>query len=296
MNASPLLGLGHLYRKLNRVKLQNKRYDKDLTHYLWLPPMAANLNAFFQFGLRWIVALASTLLGPETGGRLNVGLWRLRGQIFKWLLKTKPSPDSLHFMHVPRTGGTSLRKLVEAMEVPSDEITLHHHGTKVCHIQNAEWFILFRDPISRLDSSLRQIARDKKNDKTRMQKRVIRWQIKNYPTLNDINEAISCKNPVVRFRGWLAMNSGGQMTEPLSAWVSVAEILDNPPVFVGHHDLSGPLESFLSKRFMVQPKQRPAVNAAGIAGKLEGDQKQLEKFFRLDYLVYEKLKSLVPKS
>jgi hypothetical protein len=258
--------------------------------------MAANLNAFFQFGLRWIVALASTLLGPETGGRLNVGLWRLRGQIFKWLLKTKPSPDSLHFMHVPRTGGTSVRKLVDAMEIPVEKITLHHHGTKVCHIHNAEWFILIRDPISRLDSSFRQIARDKKNDKTRLQKRVTLWQIKNYPTLNGINEAISSKNLVVRFRGWLAMNSGGQMTEPLSAWVSVAEILDNPPVFVEHHDQSSSLEAFLSKRFMVQPKQRPAVNAAGTVGKLEGNQRHLEKFFRLDYLVYEKLKSFSPEA
>ena len=258
--------------------------------------MAANLNAFFQFVLRWIVALASTLLGPETGGRLNVGLWRLRGQVSKWLLKTKPSPDSLHFMHVPRTGDTSMRKLVDAMEIPVEKITLHYHGTKVRHLDNAEWFILIRDPISRLDSCLRQVAKGNKNSDRGIQNRIIRWQIKNYPTLDDINEASSSKNLLVRFRGWLAMNSGGQMTEPLSAWVSVAEILDNPPVFVGHHDQSSSLEAFLSKRFMVQPRQRPAVNAAGIAGKLEGDQKHLEKFFRLDYLVYEKLKSLVPEA
>lgn len=187
MNPGRQLELKHRYRELNRVKLQNNRYDKDLTHYLWLPPMAPNLNAFFQFVLRWIVAFAATLLGPNIGGRLNVGLWRLRGQIFKWLLKTKPSPDSLHFMHVPRTGGTSLGKLVEAMEIPAEEITLHYHGTKVRHLGTAKWFILIRDPISRLDSSLRQVARGNKNSDRGIQKRVIRWQIKNYTTLTDIN-------------------------------------------------------------------------------------------------------------
>lgn len=86
------------------------------------------------------------------------------------------------------------------------------------------------------------------------------------------------------------------MTEPLAAWVSVAEILGNPPVFVGHHDQSSSLETFLSQRFGVQAKQRPEVNAAGIAGRSEGDQKNLKKFFGLDYLVYEKLRELSTKS
>lgn len=273
--------------------MQKHNTHSDISDYLRLPPLASHMNFFFQFFVKWSVAITSAFMGPTFGGVLNANLWRIRVSLLLLLMKTRLESNKLHFIHIPRTGGTSAKKMISDTQGAAVGIVTHFHGVKVGHLGNSGWLMLIRDPIDRLDSCLRQISKNyDRGKKVGAQKRVIRWQIEKFPTLEDISLALASNSTVTRLRGYLALNSGGELTEPLSSWVSMKEIDRNPPVFVAPHDDSSALEDFLSAFFEKKVERREKINSAGQPTEISGRHEELRKFLQPDYVKYHKLLSL----
>ena len=279
--------------------LQAHNSHQDISDYVYFSSVVSFANSQYQMILRWTVAMVGAIWGPRPAGRLNVRLWRLRGHLIKILLRRTLEPDVLHFIHVPRTGGTSGKRFIRENGL-SGKIFSHYHGTKVYHLNGAPWMMLIRDPLERLESSFYQVEKNWwRGKKTGLQKKAVSWRLRVFPGLIDVAKALSSRSFFARFRAYLAINAAGELTEPLASWVSVADLRKNPPAFVGHHDDTMAMEQYLRSRFEITPvKKRGEQNARAAREKNSArERRELQKsalleFFEVDTIIYKELSKL----
>lgn len=95
---------------ISRESMQRSNSYADINEFLLPLPLKRHINAVYQLLAQWVVALTGCTLGPKLAGKVNMSLWRVRGQMLHVLIRKQPSSSKLHFIHAPRTGGTSPKK------------------------------------------------------------------------------------------------------------------------------------------------------------------------------------------
>lgn len=141
----------------------------------------------------------------------------------------------VHFLHIGKTGGTSLKKLVKQHEITTigdgRRLVMHSHSTTLYDVlgknrRNEAAFFL-RDPLARFVSGFNSRLREGAPIAHIPWKPGERIAFQHFPTPNDLAEALSSRNQVHQDRAFSAMDAMIHTRMHFSEWLRSPEYLES---------------------------------------------------------------------
>lgn len=208
----------------------------------------------------------------------------------------------VHFLHIGKTGGTSLKKLVKQNEIARTgdgrRLVMHSHSTSLYdvlgrHRRNQAAFFL-RDPLARFVSGFNSRLREGAPIANIPWKPEERIAFEHFPTPNDLAEALSAHNHVQQDRAFTAIETMIHTRMHLADWLRDPAYLESRIariVFVGfqetyNEDLARFFE-VLGVPNDVQPERFHEAPATSERVLSDLAQKNLRRWYADDIVLYE---------
>jgi hypothetical protein len=165
-------------------------------------------------------------------------------------IKRNPNENVLHFLHVAKAGGNTIEFALKNQTIKSGRkytrnlfyvnkytIKKYRHVFKLSMFhKNSQYIFNVRDPISRFKSGFYSRKREGKPKYNKPHTFLERVAFRNFQHANDLAEALSDRNMLVRMNAILSMMAIGHVGAQLCTWFTESLLKKQPPFFVIEQD------------------------------------------------------------
>ncbi|MCO6483500.1 MAG: sulfotransferase family 2 domain-containing protein [Flavobacteriales bacterium] len=161
--------------------------------------------------------------------------WYALKRLFPSRQRSKPV---VHFLHIPKTGGTAIKHALQGAVSPKFEIALHDHGFRLADVPIGEFAVFFlREPIDRFVSGFNSRLRQGKPRYSSKWTADEAIAFERFSTPNDLAEALLSGDEATKQAALHAMNSISHVRDKFSHWFGEKLDLADPRIlFVGFQD------------------------------------------------------------
>ena len=210
--------------------------------------------------------------------------------------------EIIHFIHIPRTGGSSIKAALSDHTISKRRaIFLHPHLIRLLDIpKNDQVFFFMRDPITRLISAYNKRKSILASEESIYMDQQEAAALAKFKTLEELVQAMMSRNDQERASAEWAFNHIFFVKDKMTHWLGDVEMVQSKlhqVFFIGRQEkLSHDFEDLRQKLLLPDPCQLPSIkkNASTETG-INLDQEALaymKNYFAEDYRLLHMLQNL----